>query len=321
MTRLFRRRRWRVAVATVLGLAAAELGLRIYARCTHNERGLEWDSEWGWRMVPGAWKSGLVWGGANPSRINSHGWRDEETSYEKPQHTRRMVVVGDSFTLGPGVDFGARFTELLEETQPGFDVVNLGMSAVGPDQELLHLQRDGLRYQPEIVLCAVFEGNDFTDVSCERNGYWPKPYFRLEGGELELVPPAKSWDVRLRTLGYVGEAIYRLVQGWTAYRVIAPEWRESDTQPLLTALLARMDSISKAAGARFAVFVIRSREFAGRADALVESLHAARIPVIDAGADLCEGSLLIPDDGHWNEAGHRAAAELLNARIRALGWW
>ena len=107
-------------------------------------------------MKPNILKSGFMWGGAQPSRINSHGWRDAERSFDKPAGVRRIVVLGDSFTFGVGVDAVERYTDVLEKMAgSNLEVLNLGMNAVGPDQELLVLETDGLRYAPDFVVCVV----------------------------------------------------------------------------------------------------------------------------------------------------------------------
>lgn len=311
-----------VLLALVVGTIACELGLRIYARLTHQERGLVFDAELGWRMVPGVEKVGRFWSGSEPARINSHGWRDAERSYENASGKRRMVVVGDSFTFGVGVDAEERFTEVLATLVPDLEVLNLGMNAIGPDQELLVLKHEGLRYGPTLVVCEIFEGNDFTDVGYTRNGYLPKPYFRLEGGALVEVPPVRTWDVTLRECGYLGELAYRLVQHRTRYRVEAPEWLERDTTPLVEALLLRMHASAARAGARFLVLLVRVPGKERRFDALLPALEQAGIPVVDPGPrfeDPAERARLQLAEGHWSPAGHRVAAELLAETLRTLG--
>jgi lysophospholipase L1-like esterase len=315
-------KRLRLALIVLFATTIAfELGLRVYARLTHKERGLAYDSELGWRMIPGVEKVGRFWSGSRPARVNSHGWRDAETAFEDASGKRRMVVVGDSFTFGVGVDAEERYTDVLETLVPDLDVINLGMNAVGTDQELLVLEKEGLRYGPALVLCELFEGNDFADVGYLRSGYLPKPWFRLEAGVLEEVPPERTWDVTLRQCGYLGELAFRLVQKQTSYRVEAPEWLERDTTPLVEALLLRMSSSAAQAGARFLVLLVRVPGD-GRTDALLPALAAAGIPVIDTGPRLEEPSqrsrLYLPD-GHWSPAGHRVAAEMLAEALRTLG--
>ena len=134
---------------------ALELGLRVAARLLHRERGIVFDAELGWRMVPGVEKVGPFWSGTRPTLVNSRGWRDEELELERAPGRVRMVVVGDSYTFGVGVDPEQRFTEQLELLSPGLDVVNLGMNAVGPDQELLYLEQDGLPLAPAVAGTVV----------------------------------------------------------------------------------------------------------------------------------------------------------------------
>ena len=309
-----------VLLALVLGTIACELGLRVYARLTRQERGLVFDSELGWRMIPGVEKIGRFWSGSKPARVNSHGWRDAERTYENASGKRRMVVVGDSFTFGVGVDASERFTEVLESLVPELEVINLGMNAIGTDQELLVLEKEGLRYGPRLVLCELFEGNDFTDVGYLRNGYLPKPWFHLENGALVEVPPERTWDVTLRECGYLGELAYRLVQRKTRYRVEAPEWLERDTTPLVEALLLRMNASAARAGARFLVLLVRVPGLA-QADALLPALGKAGIPVIDTGPRIevpSERSRLYLPDGHWSPAGHRVVAEMLADALHGL---
>lgn len=310
-----------VLVALAAGAIASELGLRVYARLTHQERGLVFDAELGWRMLPGIEKVGRFWSGTRPARINSHGWRDAERSYENASGQRRLVVVGDSFTFGVGVDAEERFTEVLETLVPDLEVLNLGMNAIGPDQELLILEREGLRYGPAFVVCQLYMGNDFTDVAYVRNGYMPKPYFRLEAGELVQVPPVRTWDVTLRECGYLGELAFRLVQRRTSYRVEAPEWSERDTTPLVEALLLRMHAAAARAGARFLVLLVRVQSPKRHVDVLLPGLAAAGIPVVDPGAhfqDPAEHARLWLPEGHWAPAGHRLAAEALAGALREL---
>jgi hypothetical protein len=45
---------------------------------------------------------------------NSHGFRDEEWSKEKPDSVRRLFVVGDSFVEGDGVPYGEAVTDHLQ---------------------------------------------------------------------------------------------------------------------------------------------------------------------------------------------------------------
>jgi len=320
LARIPRPVRW--ALLGLLLLVAGELLLRAGAQLGGKERGIRSDAQLGWRMLPGITRSGPLWGGELPSTLNSDGWRDAEFG-PRVAGVRRLVVVGDSFTFGVGVDLGARYTELLERDVAGLEVLNLGMNAVGPDQELLVLEHHGLALAPDLVLCQVLEDNDFTDVACTVNGYWPKPWFRLEGEELVLVPPTRPWDVRLRESSYLGEALWRLLQPTRTYKALAPEWEGADTSRLIARLLARMQARSAAAGARFGALLVGTGKRAREMGALRAELDRLGIPRLELRAGFEapeERARYLLSDGHWSAAGHQLAAETLRAELERLGW-
>ena len=85
-------------------------------------------------------------------RTNSNGFRDKEYELEKPKDVTRIIVIGDSFTWGYGVNDDEIYTERLETMLPKTEVINLGVTAYGLQQEILHFKREGLKYAPDIVI-------------------------------------------------------------------------------------------------------------------------------------------------------------------------
>lgn len=131
-------------------------------------------------------------------RQNEHGFRGPDHPFARTG-ARRAVVLGDSFVWGFGVEDDEIFTHLVERAaDPPLEVVNLGVSGYGPDQELLLWRELGRNWQPDTVVLLVTPYTDLVDVaSNERHGY-AKPVFRLtEDGELRLanvpVPTRREW--------------------------------------------------------------------------------------------------------------------------------
>ena len=119
-------------------------------------------------------------------RTNSHGvGSDHEEPYESPGETR-IVVHGDSLAFGIGVEneetFVHKAQSRLRRTRRGVDVLNLAVSAHGPDQEYLLFLEEGRKYLPRIVVIAVYLGNDLDDLAR------PDVAFRLEDERLAYVP-------------------------------------------------------------------------------------------------------------------------------------
>jgi len=72
-------------------------------------------------------------------RINSLGLRDDEYPVERTAK-RRMLVLGDSFGWGFGVEQEQRLTEIIEGLHPEWEIINASVSGYGTDQEFLYLR-------------------------------------------------------------------------------------------------------------------------------------------------------------------------------------
>lgn len=151
---------------------------------------------------------------------NRFGFRDVEWKLEKPEQSYRIAVVGDSFVAALEVDREKRFTELLAKRLereavhlPGaVEIMNFGLPGFGPAQELQVLRHKVARFQPDMVLLAVFTGNDICNNSRELEREPILPYFELDGGSLRL-------DTSFRE--YRSGRWIQFVKGVTAYSRLA----------------------------------------------------------------------------------------------------
>lgn len=129
----------------------------------------------------------------NLIKLNNFGLHAPDTQLQKPPGVFRIVVVGDSFPQGMQVTREQTFPYLLNSLTPHqpVEVINLSIDAYGTDRELLLYALLGWQFQPDMVLLALYPGNDIQDNEIDleqrRYGYrLNRPFFTLDDGLLRL---------------------------------------------------------------------------------------------------------------------------------------
>jgi lysophospholipase L1-like esterase len=268
-----------------------------------------------------------------------------------------VLVLGDSFAYGVGVEDDASFSARLEALNPALEVLNAGVNGYATSHELLLLREVGLAVQPDLVLLAFF-WNDVTEA-------WrkPSPPFTLQDGRLVDPlhgpddPPPSAWpdpnrrpwlhDSRARR--FLKDRAYRArwrlrvalgiaVDEPTGLDVVerARAWE------LCFALLREMSRRVRSTGAHFAIAVIPDqvqvypeleRTVLGIDDADIEVqaplaafARAEGIPFLDLLPPLREARAADPDtllyyamDRHLTAEGHRIVSDALGSSLRSLG--
>ena len=202
------------AVSTLLVLILLEGFLHLInfppGATDHQRLFIEYDSMRGWRNIANAKGDYITQEFRVSLRYNSRGIRGAEHAYVKQPGTYRVVIMGDSFVEGYTVQEQERVSEvlqrLLNERRPSgkVEVIALGTAGYSTDQELLWLESEGLRYQPDLVV-AMFYTNDIWYNT--RHAYWrgEKPLFVFQGDTLALTnvpiaPPVVEARKKRRSL-------------------------------------------------------------------------------------------------------------------------
>ena len=122
------------------------------------------DDELVWKNRPNAvdnWGDVIV-------EINSKGCRGPEIEYAKPDGVLRILHLGDSVPFGYlledyNLTFPAIIEKILEErTGDNIETVNLGVGGYSTWQENILFQREGIKYEPDLVILS-FVLNDATN--------------------------------------------------------------------------------------------------------------------------------------------------------------
>jgi hypothetical protein len=105
-------------------------------------------------------------------RTNELGLRGEPAAPAKTAGTFRVLVVGDSFAFGFGVEDEESFPALLETRldtrfERPVEVLNAGVPGWSTDHYLLFLRTRGFALEPDLVVLAIME-NDVGDLAWNR---------------------------------------------------------------------------------------------------------------------------------------------------------
>jgi hypothetical protein len=338
-SRLFQRRpRLFLVVLSMFGillvLVVAEFAVRLVLpqwAPTRAERVVFWvyDPQLGWAHRPNQQGRFTHPDFSVSVKINSRGLRDREHDL-RPSDKKRMMILGDSFGWGFGVEQEDRFSEVLERRQPDWEIINASVSGYSTDQEYLFVKDRGLAYRPDIVLLLVHDSDFAGNDSSVQYGY-NKPYFCVSGDTLELrnspVPTASFRQTIERFLmgnTYLWRRIY-LAGAIASNRVKAGMDRnrsgDLSEQPekryeVMAQLIRAINGVCRQAQSRFLVVSCPLDE---KKQFRIQTVCAAEgipyLPLDDALAQSRQ-AITFPHDDHWNATGHRLAADALDAFLR-----
>ncbi len=250
-----------------------------------------------------------------PVEISKIGLRQKNVELQL-RYSKKVLVLGDSFTFGLGVREESTFASLIQKSlnHVGIGVINGGQGGFCITQEVKWgIQLDQKIKSQIIVLCA-FLSNDIKDDYYQGYENVEVKYgYRLYKGR---ILPGSIFDF-IRTHSYlwmyVAEKKSKLLRGSrnNEFEKVTTNKAEKVMQPTFKALKL-LNEYCKNNGIRLGVVMIPSREGTTIFDFPFKTwLRAKSIPVLD----LREKGFTMHDyyigDGHWNEHGHRKCASYL----------
>ena len=198
--------------STLMVLTVVEMGLRVSDYDPNTSPWYRFDPDLGWTLDPVHRRVG---------GLNSGGFRSPQVSRIKPQGTRRLLNLGDSFSAAMNVDYGQTYPGLLADwlsrNGESWEVINLAVGDWGTNQQLIALQVLGLDLKPDVVVLQVFPFNDLCNNSvelahtCSLQDLF-RPYLDPTVPELEPVflnPVRAALRSRFRSFGLVEERAVR----------------------------------------------------------------------------------------------------------------
>jgi lysophospholipase L1-like esterase len=334
------------AISTLFALGAVELALRV----------LDWPS------ADPVWKADDAAGFHFAENVNYRhiqpeydvafatnrlGQRDDEPA---DKQGLRVLLLGDSFTCGYGVERAETFADQLEGTL-GVEIINAGVGGYETIHQVKYFPSRGRELHADVVVYAMYLGNDLVG-----NREWKVDddgrLVRVDGSPA-LKPPREMKLVSLAKRSVGLRRSYHAARQCVAPRsaevkVWKPDGRyvalcsrgtlSQDAQAdlaLTKQLLAELREEVRSSGAKFLVVTIPTRvdveseakttecDYARpsrEVQAILDELRIANIALLESlRQDQLEGSapLYYPQDGHLTPAGHARVSEHLATWIRA----
>lgn len=298
---------------TALALLAGELAYRVVRlprlSPTHHPRLVMQDEVLGWSLRPGARLRHATEEFDVEVAINAQGFRGpdwpEPGSERSARHT--VLVLGDSFAFGWGVDWELSLAGRLAAARPGWNVLNAAVPGYGTDQELIVLRRVLRERRIDVVVC-VFCRNDLWEVGTDVAYGKRKPWFPMQAGVLEAEPttvPA-SW---LEANSMLYGALCKKVWEWEfARRAVEPEREWERVQTLYRAMRDALGAVP--------LVIVSAEETLARFAAAEPNVEH-----VDVSAALSASTepVVFAVDGHWNARGHGLVADAVLDPVRGVG--
>jgi lysophospholipase L1-like esterase len=285
-----------------------------------------------WRYVPNS----EVHFGKLTFRYNNAGFRDVDHEVEKPPGVRRVVVVGDSVSEGVGVETDHVFARVLQSRLgQGHEVINIATSGLNTPQEVHLLEREGLKYQPDLVILnLVLNDADFASSLAGARRHYERKEATIGLLGIPINPEFKRFLKSSALLYFVKERVGNLVALATDARSGRGDdyyialWADPANQAKVTHGFDRLVELRDQHGFELVIVVwpflteYSSYPYRHIHQWLAEEAGRRRIAAIDllptfSGVPYRDMQVAAEDGVHPNAAGHALAVDTLVAWLQS----
>lgn len=242
-----------------------------------------------------------------PVSSNRFGLRERDFAVPKPEGLLRVVILGDSFVFGAGVEPGERVGVHLERMlrrRSGQEVeaIHVGMGSWNVLAETSYLRRNLGHFEPDLVV-HVLVSNDLDDSGTVR-GFGGVANFTSQRPRqtttFRTAWPINGLDLGFRKLNHLNHAL-----GWESERRFAEA----------SADLGRLASDLGRAGIPYLVVLSWADEPQIAAPRLLEGLPDDAVTFLPESHRRDSRFRISASDPHWNPRGHARVARFLYGAI------
>ena len=259
---------------------------------------------------------------------NSDGFRGQAP---EPSSHRSILFLGDSFTMGYGVNDGEEFPALVrkalnERSPDSAPVINAGIGDNGNGRWVKFLRVEGKKYNPGLVVLQIHD-NDFRDNIREQL-FELSPEGKLR--ERPLPSPGARWSIQSVVENVPGLAYSYLIGFvrqiyWDRYSRRSDydsdnrhinQYRTMLEDHLLISILEEVMTICKRE--RWEILAVVVDISGNRLTELKKFFLARNVSMIVIPAKKERPDLYYKVDGHWNALGHRFTADRIIEHLKGL---
>ena len=239
------------------------------------------------------------------------------TGQAGPDSAPAILIVGDSFAQGIGVDDQETYAWRIAEDMPRYNIINLGVAGYGTDQELLKLEEFFKKNTDVIVrdiVVLVYE-NDFKEVQRSFDPFLgrSKPLFNIARDKLFRNNYQLTFEDHLMDISRLA---------WLINSKRSSFFKPVDVPmdsgiDLVVACLNAIRTLADNKGVRLNIFAHRRLQGSAINDSLwKEFLDKSKVIDITEAIRADSGPNPVGFDGaHWSAEGHRRVAVLIQKFI------
>ena len=287
-------------------------------------------------------------------KTNNFGFRDNrDYSLETEKDRKRIILLGDSFAFGNGIDLNETFAEILRKKfNESIDIINLGVPGYDINNEYMIYEKIGKRYNPDLVIIQ-FTTNDWSPkkIITDQNGmkkinisqatHVSSMGFLVSSsnkdGILRRVHLSLLYNVKSYSFVYsnLRESLNTLVRSYFK-RQVPLEFSNPSLEEYKSAYEfyhSTVKTLKEETNGNLLIFLGPFEDEVMGTDRLTEFYgtiypidpyqtkgdvkkiaEELNVTVIELKSN--ESDIYIPLDGHWNAKGHKEVAETLYLEIK-----